>query len=278
MTAPLCRTATGAEIAMMLDWAAGEGWNPGLADAEAFHAADPDGFFVAEVAGAPVATISVVNHSESMAFLGLYICRPECRGQGIGFALWRHALAHAGERTVGLDGVAAQQANYARSGFALEGATTRYEGRLPGASHSAIREATPGDAGVIAGLDRVANGYERLAFLARWTAPDAMRRTFILPRDGAPIGYATARRCRDGVKIGPIVSPGAEAALDLARAAMAYFPSDRTIVDLPAGSTALASSLREFDFQPTFATARMYRGAAPATGADLQAIATMELG
>lgn len=107
------RTASIAEVKMMLDWAAGEGWNPGLDDASVFHATDPEGFFIAERDGTPVASISVVNHTDDFAFLGFYICRPECRGQGIGLGLWHHALAHAGPRTVGLDGVAAQEANYA---------------------------------------------------------------------------------------------------------------------------------------------------------------------
>ena len=41
------------EVDIAVDWAAGEGWNPGLADAECFHAADADGFLVATVAGEP---------------------------------------------------------------------------------------------------------------------------------------------------------------------------------------------------------------------------------
>ena len=32
------------EIQMLLDWAAVEGWNPGIKDVRAFQAADPQGF------------------------------------------------------------------------------------------------------------------------------------------------------------------------------------------------------------------------------------------
>ncbi|NIP17093.1 MAG: N-acetyltransferase, partial [Xanthomonadales bacterium] len=46
------------ELDTVLDWAAAEGWNPGLEDADAFYRADPDGFFIAEVDGAPAAAIS----------------------------------------------------------------------------------------------------------------------------------------------------------------------------------------------------------------------------
>ena len=73
------RTMSLDELRVVLDWAAEEGWNPGLDDAEAFHAADPEGFFLAIDKGTPVAAISVVNHSDNFAFLGLYLCRPEYR-------------------------------------------------------------------------------------------------------------------------------------------------------------------------------------------------------
>lgn len=37
------------EIALAVDWAAREGWNPGLHDAACFYAADPKGFFLARL-------------------------------------------------------------------------------------------------------------------------------------------------------------------------------------------------------------------------------------
>ena len=47
-------------------------------------------------------------------------------------------MAHAGDRTVGLDGVAAQRGNYARSGFRPAGATLRREGVMTGANDPGI--------------------------------------------------------------------------------------------------------------------------------------------
>ena len=48
------RRMTESELALALDWAANEGWNPGLSDAECFCAVDPDGFFLGELDGEPV--------------------------------------------------------------------------------------------------------------------------------------------------------------------------------------------------------------------------------
>lgn len=272
------RVARPQDMHIMLSWAAEEGWNPGLEDAEVFHDTDPNGFFVAEVKAEVVAAISVVNHSAHMAFLGLYLCRPDFRGRGIGYALWQHALAHSEGRTVGLDGVADQQANYAKSGFVGAGATIRFEGRLTGESDPRVRVATPQDISGLIDLDTKANGYARREFLAGWLSTASNRRTVILEESGARAGFATVRKCQNGVKIGPIVADTTADALVLARAAIAELPSDIAIIDVPSGNTAFCEALQTQDFAETFATARMYRGPAPQTGSNRQAIATMELG
>ena len=271
------RVASVEDIALMLTWAAAEGWNPGLDDAAIFHAADPEGFFLALDGDQPVAAISVVNHDGSNAFLGLYLCRPAWRGRGIGYALWKHALTHAAGRSVGLDGVEAQQANYARSGFVRIGATRRWEGRLDPQSSPHVRPVEEADWPRLIDLDRAANGVDRPAFLRAWIQPTEHRRTVVLERPGA-FGFATIRRCGSGGKIGPILAPDAGAAMDLARAAVAELPLAQVAIDLPEANAALADDLVSRGFANSFTTARMVRGPAPATGPSLQAIATMELG
>ncbi len=44
---PHIRLATRAELDTIIDWAAREGWNPGIDDGNAFWAADPEGYWVA---------------------------------------------------------------------------------------------------------------------------------------------------------------------------------------------------------------------------------------
>ena len=272
------RVATQREMGILLDWAAAEGWNPGLADAEAFHASDPQGFFVAEINGDVVAAISVVNHSVDLAFLGLYLCRPDYRGQGIGYALWQHALPHAANRTIGLDGVAAQQENYAKSGFVLAGSSIRFEGELTGQIDPRVRLAEVADLPDLLELDSHANGYARPAFLAAWVSNQNTRRTVVFENAGSCTGFATIRKCRNGVKIGPIVANHTADAMALARVAIAEIPSEVAIIDVPSENAGLCHALQDLGFAETFATARMYRGPAPRFGSNRQAIATMELG
>ena len=84
MSRPEIRAASAAEFAVAVEWAAAEGWNPGLDDLAAFHATDPGGFFLGWLDGEPVSSISVVRYGAGFGFLGFYIVRPEQRGTGAG--------------------------------------------------------------------------------------------------------------------------------------------------------------------------------------------------
>jgi len=116
------------DLEQAIDWAASEGWNPGLKDAECFQAADPAGFLIGCLDGQPIGCISVVRYSRTFGFLGFYIVRPDRRGQGFGYRLWQAGMGYLEDCTVGLDGVVAQQENYARSGFVLAHRNVRFGG------------------------------------------------------------------------------------------------------------------------------------------------------
>lgn len=271
------RRMTPEDLETVLDWAAAEGWNPGLDDAAAFYAADPDGFFVTEDEGELVAAISVVNHGPDFAFLGLYLCQPSHRGRGVGYALWQTALDHAGNRTVGLDGVPEQQANYVKSGFAHAGATVRYSGQVAGREDASLRplDATEIDAAIA--LEMAASGWEKPAYLRAWFTDTAHRKTFAMERDGRLAGLVTVRKCRSGAKIGPLIAPDEATALTMIRHAASVF-SDTIIIDVPGSADPLDRLCRSLDLEPVFHTARMYRGNMPETTAPWYSVATLELG
>ena len=67
------RTMRPDEISIAVNWAAAEGWNPGLADDTRFAAIE-EGFLIGELDGAPAATVCV-NYGTTFAFLGFYIVR-----------------------------------------------------------------------------------------------------------------------------------------------------------------------------------------------------------
>lgn len=274
----LHRPMTRDDLALVLDWAAEEGWNPGLDDATAFHRTDPEGFFLAIDGDTPVAAISVVNHSDRFAFLGLYLCRPSYRGRGIGFDLWSHAVGHAGDRTVGLDGVAEQQANYERSGFVRSGATTRYSGAVEPESDPSIRPIAPADIPLAVAFEEAASGWRKEAYLSGWFTDCETRRSFVLEGLDGLQGMATIRLCRTGCKIGPLVATSPEAALRLIRHAVSCLAVDSVMMDVPAGSTDLVDLCRQLGLFAGFSTARMYRGPFQDVAHPLYAVASLELG
>jgi len=275
------RCAARADVDRVLDWAAAEGWNPGRHDARAFHAADPEGFFVSEIGGSPAASISVVRYDASYAFLGLYIVRPEARGKGIGFALWREALARRSAACIGLDGVVAQQANYAKSGFALAYRNIRYGGTAPSAGDrmsAAIVDARALPFDTLAAYDRRYFPAPRPGFLSLWLdPPDSAARAVV--EDGCLRGLGAIRPCREGYKIGPLYAEDETAADALFRALSAEARGARVFLDVPEPNAAAAKLASRYGLSPAFETARMYAGAAPSIPLErLFGVTTFELG
>ena len=111
------KQASRAEFATAVEWAASEGWNPGIDDLDAFYGADPSGFLMGCIDDKPVSSISVVRYGEDFGCLGFYIVDPRYRSSGIGIKTWNAGMAKLEGRSVGLDGVLEQQANYSKSGF-----------------------------------------------------------------------------------------------------------------------------------------------------------------
>lgn len=261
----MIRPLSEAEVGQALDWAAAEGWNPGLDDATPFRAADPDGFLGLFEDGALVATISVVTYGARFAFLGFYIVRPDRRGHGLGFRLWQAGLDHAGTRTVGLDGVVAQQENYRRSGFVLAHRNVRHTGRINGAGGDLdprIHILTPDLLNRIGLYDRGLFPADRAVFLTGWLAPPHGRALVFIER-GRLLGYGVIRACRQGHKIGPLFADRADIAEALARQLVHGMDGQTVSLDVPEPNGAAVALAGRLGLAPVFETARMYRGPAP---------------
>lgn len=275
------RTMGPDDLALVLDWAAAEGWNPGLDDAAAFLAADPGGFHVGTVDGEPVSSISVVRYGAGFAFLGLYIVRPEHRGAGLGLALWQRALgALPADVVVGLDGVVAQQDGYRRSGFVLAHRNARWGGpvvRVPDSSH-AVRDLHADDLPLVVSYDADVFPAARDTFLAAWLAGPG-RRTVGHVEDGRLRGYGTVRRCREGWKVGPIAADTPAVAASLMGALVTPVAPGPVFVDVPEPNAPAVALATRMGLAPAFETARMYRGPAPDLPLDrVFGITTLELG
>jgi len=281
----LVTRATPEDWPVVTGWAGDEGWNPGLSDTAGFFAQDPEGFFIGRLGGEPVSAVSVVNYGDAYAFLGFYLVRPDVRGRGYGITTWKTALAHAGTRTVGLDGVVAQQDNYRRSGFEPAYRTVRYTGTAPAADTPAgVRPVRREDLAAITAYDALCTPADRPRFLEYWlTAPG--HRAFVRVADGnrtgkgAITGYGVVRPGRDAPRIGPLFADTADDARALFAALTADAAGTEVAIDVPEPNSAAVALAEEAGFAPSFETARMYTGTVREfAGERVFGVTTLELG
>ena len=252
------------DISLAVDWAAAEGWNPGLADAACFAAEDPNGFSIGERDGLPVAVISCVNYGARFAFLGFYIVRVDLRGRGYGLRIWNAALAHAHPRVIGLDGVVAQQANYRKSGFQLAYANVRYGGMVaaPDAPRAGIIALIDVPMALLETDDARVFPARRPAFLRAWVNASGHIGRALL-RDGRLAGWGVIRPCRSGRKIGPLVADDRAAAEAVLSALLASVGGGEIFLDVPSINRDAVALAEDLGLSPVFETARMYTGAIP---------------
>jgi hypothetical protein len=267
------------EISLAIEWAAAEGWNPGRYDAACFAISDAQGFFVGEIDGEPAATVSCVNYDDRFAFLGFYIVRADLRGSGHGLQIWNAAIAHAGSRVIGLDGVVAQQDNYRKSGFQLAYANIRYGGVV------AAPVKPPADVvaldtipfALVEADDTTIFPARRSAFLRAWiNAPGHVGRALL--RDGKLAAWGVIRPCRTGSKIGPLVADDRTAAEAIVQALLASVDGE-VFLDVPAVNREAIALAEALGLKPVFETARMYTGAIPPLRIDrVFGVTSFELG
>jgi GNAT superfamily N-acetyltransferase len=269
------------QLDFAIDLAAAEGWNPGLHDADAFYAADPEGFLIATLDDTPVGCISAVNYGNVFGFIGFYIVVPQHRGKGYGMQLWQAAMARLQDVTVGLDGVPAQQENYQKSGFTLAYSNIRYRfinRHLP-VDRSNLLPIALCSLEEISCYDGHCFPAGRIAFLRQWLQlPQSWG--YAIKIGNQIVGYGCIRTCRSGYKIGPLFADSPLLARQLFFGLCHEVPqSSEIFFDIPEVNPAAMALAQELAMEPTFRTARMYTGAPPQI--ELQrvyGVTTFELG
>lgn len=285
------RSATQSEFETVSQWAASEGWNPGLNDLEAFYTADPEGFLIGLIDGEIACSISVVKYGDDYGFLGFYIVYPKFRGQGYGMQIWKAGMARLSGRTIGLDGVVEQQDNYRKSGFKYSYKNIRYQGLVPEhlqlakltqQSETIIRPIAPDDLEQVFKLDKLCFGAARDEFLTSWLSgeqPDLRQSRIVISNDNIS-GFGAIRKCIDGYKIGPLFAYDLQTAEYLLSELISTLPPQSLItLDVPEPNTQAMMLAEQLQLDPVFTTARMYIGTPPNVKIEnVFGVTTFELG
>jgi GNAT superfamily N-acetyltransferase len=276
---------TRAELDMSLGWAAAEGWNPGIHDADCFYATGASGFLMGFDKGEPYGSISAVKYGH-YAFMGLYMVNPAHRQEGIGTQLGEAALARVEGLDLGLDGVMEQVETYQSLGFEVAYNNSRYRGTASGGTQETdprIVELSTVSFDDLRAYDESVFMAPRPEFLACWVKmPDSV--ALAIQENGQLAGYTVLRKCQEGYKYGPLFADSPELAEVLFNAAGARIPAGTPVfLDVPGANAAAVELATRHNMDSVFSTARMYRMAKPGTQMNLPlhrwfGVTTLELG
>ena len=261
------------EADMLGNWAAEEGWNPGLGDIDVAWGSDPQAFIALRMNGELAGGATIIAYEGAAGFLGLYIMRKDLRRQGLGRLFWRELLRRHAARLrpgapIGLDGVFDMAPFYAADGFTLLYRDLRYEGIAAGKADAA---AVPLDAiewDRLAAYDAAISGIARADFMHRWLSVPGGR-GFALPKaDGSLGGYGFARPCRSGYKIGPLYADDAASAERLLETLLGAIAGSPVALDVPEPNAAAVLLAETRGWGQSFGCARMLRGGGNAAPTD----------
>lgn len=259
------KVATLQELELAIAWAAEEGWNPGLLDADCYYTVDRQGFLLGYLGDEPIASLSAVKYGQAFGFLGFYIVKPGFRGQGYGKTIWNSAIHYLAGCNIGLDGVVEQQANYQKMGFKLAFRNIRYrcQGDVGQANLAGIVDLVELPFAAVASYDRSFFPAPRTAFLKAWISQPGSVALGIL-KQGELAGMGVLRKCRQGYKMGPLYADSLDAAEALFLALRAkVLPDEPVYLDVPEVNRQAIEWVTRQGMQPEFETARMYSGPQP---------------
>ncbi len=266
------------DVDTAVSWAAAEGWNPGLYDADCFFSADNYGYLIGELNGEPVGCISCVAYGDRFGFIGLYIVKPEYRGQGYGIKLWNDAISYLKDRNIGLDGVIEQQENYKKSGFKLAYRNIRFEATGNGKLAPSIVPVSDIPLAQILEYDRKCFPADREIFMQNWlNMPNAVSMGKV--ENGVLQGFGVIRECGKGYKIGPLFADDERIAEDLYQSLTSQAIGAQVYFDVPEINLPAVAIAQRHNMKMVFETARMYTKEEP--DVDLNrvfGVTTFELG
>lgn len=275
------RKMTRKDLNTAVEWAAKEGWNPGLYDADCFFQIDKNGFFMGFLNNEPIVCISAVSYDKDFGFLGFYICKPKHRNQGYGIQVWNKAISYLNTQNIGLDGVVEQQENYKKSGFKLAYNNARYQFKSKKFvnNNSGIVVVSNLSFDELVTYDRQFFPADRTAFLNCWIRqPESV--VLASKINNQIKGYGMIRKCRTGYKIGPLFSENLRVADNLFQSLVSSIPENTPVfLDIPEINPGAVKLVKKYSMKKSFSTARMYTKTPPKLPIErIYGITTFEVG
>ena len=255
------------EVATLIEWAAKEHWNPGLADVGIAWSVDPAAFIAVRERGELIAGGTILSYDGAFGFMGLFIVRQDLRGAGLGTSLWQYRRDRligrlAPGASIGMDGVFGMVPFYERGGFVLAHRDLRLEGTAHGARDPSVVALSAVGFPVIDSFDRKHVAAPRSALLRRWLEQRGAHGGALL-EDERLVAYGVVRPCRVGYRFGPFLAERADLAERLMGHLLAAIEGEPVQIDVPEPNEAGLGLARESGLVESFGCARMYLGGEP---------------
>jgi GNAT superfamily N-acetyltransferase len=272
-----------AETKVLDDWAAGEGWNPGLSDlAIAWHT-EPEAFVALREGDRLAGGGTIYSYDGHFGFMGLFIMRADLRRQGLGAVLWHWRRDTLLQRlrqgaAIGMDGVFDMVPFYEKGGFKPAYRDLRYQGIAAGERCKRVITLSPSDFADIGTYDRPFFPAPRDAFLKGWLGQRGAHIAGIR-EDGKMVAYGVARPCRVGFKVGPLFADRADLATDLLGDLLARIAGNQVQIDVPEPNAAGLAIVKSLGLAMTFGCVRLYHGSDPSIPVDrIFGVTSLEFG
>jgi GNAT superfamily N-acetyltransferase len=238
----------------------GAGWNQTEADWRWLITASPQGCFVATSQDSVVGTVTTLTYAGCVSWVGMVLVDPRHRGQGIGTALLKHAIAYLdaeGVSSIKLDATPAGRPLYEKLGFVSEYELERWSLKRPPMRGVARFEEVELD-GVLA-WDRKVFGVDRSALLRSFHQA-APQLTLDARSNSQLEGYAFGRHGSLADQLGPWVAVSERAAALILNEFLERSRRETLFVDCvnQTGWSRLLAHSRGFTFSRSLT--RMYRG------------------
>ncbi len=239
-----------------------EGWNQTEQDWEILLRLSPETCLVAVSDREVIGTVTALNYSNELAWIGMMLVNEKYRRKGIGSFLLKDNIKRLkGCKIIKLDATPVGRKVYIKLGFEEEYTISRMTiSPLPEQqiTHSGtFTPLSPHDIQKIADLDKEVFGADRtdLIELILETYPD---KALKLERDGRIAAYCLRR---DGVKrnhLGPVIALTTQDAKTMLSAAMSRLAGRSVVIDVPQKKKKLLKWLGSLGFQEQRILTRMY--------------------
>lgn len=266
-------------------------------DVKCFYSADPTGFFVGELNGKKISTVSVVKYENKTAFVGLYGVDKPYRGKKYGIKTFTAGLASVDTSyNLGLNAEVQYSHLYERHGFRKTWTNMRFKidpevvlaaGADQAHSELTVKSTAEVDFDHLVEYDATIFGAPRHAFLKCWINAPNSKGFAAVSSSGELLGYTVIRKMildGEGYRIGPLFANQLTTARTLLTAAAkiaSIRPENRYMkIDVPGDINPQARELSEEMGGVSVLTAyRMYtKGMPEMLIANVYGVTTLELG